>query len=187
MDRYWLLTWTTYGTWLPGDRRGFVSNIADTQGQGVRHNEPGTRCDKDIRGLRSFAQDRLVQEPVYLNAEQATAVVEQFRETANFRKWDLLAAAVMRNHVNLVVGVPGDPEPETLLRDFKSYASRILNRRFGSQERWWTQSGSKRKLKDEPAVIAAVRYVRNQEYPLVIWVPDEQPAHAGRSPASESP
>ena len=29
MDRYWLLTWTTYGTWLPGDARGFVSNVAD--------------------------------------------------------------------------------------------------------------------------------------------------------------
>ena len=23
-DRHWLLTWTTYGTWLPGDDRGSV-------------------------------------------------------------------------------------------------------------------------------------------------------------------
>src|SRR5947209_816005 len=27
MDRYWFLTWTTYGTWLPGDARGFVGRV----------------------------------------------------------------------------------------------------------------------------------------------------------------
>lgn len=25
--RCWLLTWTTYGTWLPGEDRGFVSPV----------------------------------------------------------------------------------------------------------------------------------------------------------------
>ena len=25
----WLLTWTTYGTWLPGDERGFVGNVVE--------------------------------------------------------------------------------------------------------------------------------------------------------------
>ncbi len=25
----WLLTWTTYGTWLPGDERGFVGNVIE--------------------------------------------------------------------------------------------------------------------------------------------------------------
>jgi len=27
----WLLTWTTYGTWLPGDERGFVGFIQDAR------------------------------------------------------------------------------------------------------------------------------------------------------------
>jgi len=26
----WLLTWTTYGTWLPGDERGFVGSVAES-------------------------------------------------------------------------------------------------------------------------------------------------------------
>jgi len=37
-DRHWLLTWTTYGTWLPGDARGFVSPIPT----GVRDRKVGS-------------------------------------------------------------------------------------------------------------------------------------------------
>ena len=40
MDRYWLLTWTTYGTWLPGDRRGFVSNVLDGSGSSDPDHDP---------------------------------------------------------------------------------------------------------------------------------------------------
>jgi hypothetical protein len=29
MDRYWLLTSTTYDTWLPGDERGSVTRVKD--------------------------------------------------------------------------------------------------------------------------------------------------------------
>jgi hypothetical protein len=29
MDRYWLLTNTLYGTWLPGSERGFVGHVLD--------------------------------------------------------------------------------------------------------------------------------------------------------------
>src|SRR5437763_1061534 len=29
MDRYWLLSSTFYGNWLPGDPRGFVSRVRD--------------------------------------------------------------------------------------------------------------------------------------------------------------
>src|SRR5262249_40259943 len=92
------------------------------------------------------------------------------------RKWDLFAAAIMGNHVHIVVGVPGDPNPEDILRDFKSYGSRALNRTFGHRPggTWWTTSGSKRKLRDEASIHNAIEYVRNQEYRLVVWVADEE-------------
>jgi hypothetical protein len=51
MDRFWLLTWTTYGSWLPGDRRGFVGKLRDETGRPIIHNEPGTPCDADMRPL----------------------------------------------------------------------------------------------------------------------------------------
>jgi REP element-mobilizing transposase RayT len=176
MDRYWLLTWTTYGTWLPGDRRGFVSDVRDGPGPEVRHNIPGTPYDADDEQVRRRAMGNLVGEPVWLTSEQAAIVAEQFRQTAAYRGWSLLAVAVMANHVHLVVGVPGDPDPAKLLHDFKSYASRALKAQghVPSGGRWWTESGSKRKLLDERAVEAAIAYVLRQQKPLVVWTPGER-------------
>jgi REP element-mobilizing transposase RayT len=87
----------------------------------------------------------------------------------------------MANHVHLVVGVPGDPDPARLLQAFKAYASRALNRDAGGERRWWTESGSRRILRGSDAVVAAVRYVMGQEYPLVLWSAsdaDDPPAPA---------
>jgi REP element-mobilizing transposase RayT len=172
MDRYWLITWTTYGSWLPGDARGFVSNVADPSGKGVRHNLPGAECDADHSGLRHYMEGKLRQPPIFLVADQAVVLLEQFQETARYWQWLLLAVAIMNNHTHLVVGVSGDPDPEILLRDFKSYGSRALNRRWGKPPAgtWWTESGSRRKLPDETAVQDAVIYVaKRQPSPLVAW------------------
>jgi REP element-mobilizing transposase RayT len=171
MDRYWLLTWTTYGTWLPGDRRGFVSPVRQDDGTHVVHNVPGTPIDSDMPELEQEMRQSMKGRPIRLAPEQATVVLEQFHETAAYRGWQLFAAAVMANHVHLVVGVAGDPEPERMMHSFKSYASRALNKRWQrpSNGTWWTSSGSKRKLPDERSVIGAVRYVLEQEYPLVVW------------------
>src|SRR5438105_3236109 len=42
MDRFWLLIWTTYGSWLPGDRRGSVARLRAPSGRRVAPNTPGT-------------------------------------------------------------------------------------------------------------------------------------------------
>ncbi len=171
MDRVWLLTWTTYGTWLPGDRRGFVSNFAGTDGKGHRQNAPGTLPESDHPGLAGAARARLAGSAVWLTPDQARVLIGQFRETAECRGWTVMAVAVMANHVHIVVGVGGDPEPDIFLRDFKSYGSRKLSRLFDEPAggRWWTQGGSTRILPDGAAVEAAVAYVERQANPLAVW------------------
>ena len=52
---------------------------------------------------------------------------------------------------------------------------RSLNRRFGKppSDTWWTSKGSKRKLKDDDALAAAIYYVLyKQRNPLVVWSPE---------------
>ncbi|HZV07444.1 MAG TPA: transposase [Gemmataceae bacterium] len=190
MDRYWFLTWRTYGTWLPGDERGFVDPVLDEQGRRVIHNVPGTALDADNPRLRKYAQAIMKGPAVYLTHEQAAALLEQFQETARYRGWELVTAAILPNHVHLIVGVNEDPNPASLLRDFKSYGSRRLNRRWPIpvSKTWWAESGSHRILKSEENRIQAMQYVLQQSGALLIWaiseanVRPDQPADAGRSP-----
>lgn len=172
MDRYWFLTWTTYGTWLPGDDRGFVSDVRSDDGPKVRHNQFGAEPQSKMRGLELSAKKLMKGPPIFLNIEQAQVLWDQFEVTARLRFIELIAGAIMRNHVHMVVGVKGDPDPQWLLGGFKSYGSRALNARFGKPQSgtWWTQSGSCRKLKNQDSVNAAVEYVRNQEFPLFVWI-----------------
>jgi REP element-mobilizing transposase RayT len=176
MDRFWLLTWTTYGTWPPGEDRGFVSNVRVGPGPEVRHNTPGTPLDQAMPALKAAAQARMKGEPVALTPEQAAEIVAQILETADHRGWTVLAVAVMWNHVHVVVGVAGDPDPADLLRDFKSYAARRLNKTWGKPPggTWWTESASRRILRGDGAVPAAVNYVAcRQPYPLATWVAED--------------
>ena len=128
LDRHWLLTWTTYGTWLLGDKRGFVSTFEDESSQNVIHNRPETPHAHDHPYLESSAARPMKCEPTRLTLNRAESLQSQFTETASYRGWQLTASAIiMANHVHLVVGVSGDPEPSTLLRDFKAYGARALN------------------------------------------------------------
>jgi hypothetical protein len=96
----------------------------------------------------------------------------------------------MANHVHLVVGVPGDPDPSALLRDFKSYASRALNLRdrVSVKPRWWTEQGSKRKIADWDNLETVLRYVREQAYALDVRdaVNADDAASGGVSPLSQT-
>jgi REP element-mobilizing transposase RayT len=172
MDRFWFLTSTTYGTWLPGDDRGSVTTVWNAPGPRKRHNIPGTPCDESMPGLQASARAALKEAPIYFTRAQAEALLAQFQETAEYRGWLLLAVAIMANHCHILVGVRGDPEPDVILGNFKSYGSRALNRHWGKPAcgTWWTEGGSKRKKVGKDAVHDAIQYTRGQEHPLVIWV-----------------
>ena len=160
-----------YGNWLPGDVRGFVSNVRDGDGPEVRHNRPENEYDANLPDLERSAREGLVGPPVRIDRDQAEELFDQFRETETVRAWRIFAVSIMANHCHLVVGVPGDPEPELLLKSFKSYASRRLNRKWPkpASGTWWTASGSRRKLSTPQSVLAAIRYVLDQEFPLLTW------------------
>lgn len=172
MDRHWLLTWTAYGTWLPGDPRGFVSYVTLEDGSRVIHNIPGTPYDADMPKLLAHAREQMSGPPVSLDKRDADELIRQYQETAGIRKWLLCAASVMFNHTHVVLGVEGDPDPKQLLEACKSWATRALkkHRPLPPNGTFWTEKGSKRKLPDERAVCDSVIYVvRKQPNPLAVW------------------
>jgi REP element-mobilizing transposase RayT len=176
--RMWLLTNTTYGTWLPGNRRGSVTSVRDRRAGDppthvrIEHDRPDQPWEAHLPGIYRSAQKLLKGPPIYLNRVQAETVLAQFQETALYRGWMLHAVSIMPNHFHVVIEVSGDPDPKRILADLKAYATRKLSREFGKpvSETWWTSGGSKRKLVDARAAECAISYVLyKQRSPLEIW------------------
>ena len=165
MAHHWLLTCTTYGTWLPGDAR---CSVTDLTGR--------SEVTPPLPRLERFASHAQKAPPVLLTLENASVLARQFRETAEHRGWRVLALAIMFNHFHVVLSVDDDPDPRKVLADLKAYGTRALNRGFGPppSETWWSTKGSKRKLPDEKAIESAINYVLNkQPNPLVTWAPPD--------------
>jgi REP element-mobilizing transposase RayT len=186
----WLITSTTYGTWLPGDARGFVGRVWDARPDDpgattlrATHDTIDTPYDRDMPGLEAKSRSLMKGEPILLTAEQAHAVLNQFVETAEYRQSLLHAASVMANQFHLVVSAPAGIQTDAVLRDFKSYAARVLNRQWGKPRSgtWWTASGSRRRLPDDRAVESAIRYVWRQHRVLARWL---NPIHSAVKPPS---
>ena len=166
MTLTWLITTTTYGSWLPGDSRGSVDN---------EHNQPGEPFRDPVDKLAEWSRQQLKCPPIRLSLAQAEALLSQLHETSRLRGWIIHSVAIMANHWHAVVSASDLVRSEKILADLKSYGSRRLNQQWSrpASKTWWTESGSRRRLADEPNVEAAVRYVAEQEHPLVIWISPE--------------
>lgn len=141
------LTWVTYGTWLPGDSRGWVE---------YRH---GWQLPDPPREAEASAI--MTEDACRLNKEQRQAVEEQIAETCRYRGWQLLAVNCRSNHVHAVVCAAG-VRPKKIRIDLKAWATRCLKEQFDSaRENWWAERGSIRFLYGEPSVEAVVIYVND--------------------------
>jgi REP element-mobilizing transposase RayT len=147
----------------------------------LEHSTAGEDYEKGMPGLEQSSLARLKEEPIVLTLSQAEQLLDQLKETALHRKWSLLAVSIMFNHLHLVVGISPTPGKKEILRDFKSYGSRRLNRQFGTPASgtWWTDSGSCRPVRNIPS---AVFYIcHRQPSPLLVWS-----CERGRIPTIES-
>jgi len=150
----YLLTWTTYGTWLPGDARGWVDH----------HRRHGEVVEGPDESREARARQRLTESAVILDATLRRAVAKAIRATCAHQGWIVHALEVRSNHVHAVVAA-GGAAPGEVMRVLKCYASRALNalQPLGPRKHWWTRDGSKRYVNTEESLHAAVRYVQNQD------------------------
>jgi REP element-mobilizing transposase RayT len=171
----WLITWRTYGTWLPG-QPGFVGHYRPTNGARRIDNQFDTAPADAMPQLERYARGQLKTDPVRLCVSQAERVRDQLGETCRYRQWSLRAVAVLTDHVHVVIRAPDTASGTDILRDLKSYSSRALNGDAGVAARWWAERGSTRKLIGDLAEAGAVEYVLGQVSPLYLWADPEPPA-----------
>jgi REP element-mobilizing transposase RayT len=152
----YLLTWTTYGSWLPGDKRGSVDGM---------HNVYGEEFAPADAKRRAANAAKLSRPPFRLNHAARVMVQKAIIEHCAFRQWDLVSMNVRSNHVHVVVR--SDVSPAATASKLKARATRLP--REGSvvpiDRPVWTERGSGRYLRNEVAVQAAIRYVQESQGP----------------------
>jgi REP element-mobilizing transposase RayT len=161
------ITWTCYGTWLPGDPRGYVSHTySDGAIYKPKANIPGTAYTRDDRRTYKMARACQKGETVRLNSAQARVVCECLEKAARERDWRIMRAAIMANHAHVVIMDCPDNGPP-VRRILKGVSQADLCKHFGRNQRWWTGGGSDRYKKGDEAVMAAIGYVADQKGILV--------------------
>jgi REP element-mobilizing transposase RayT len=152
----YFLTWTTYGTWLPGDERGWFE-------------KPGQFRAPDAQ--RRENAKRLMTEPALtLEADQRCLVENTITDHCRIRGWHLHAVAARTQHVHVVVTAPGR-DPEVVMEQFKAWCTRRLKQlerkrcpaKGKSRHNFWTQGGSKVWLNDDKSLEEKMDYVLNRQ------------------------
>ncbi|MBX3388865.1 MAG: transposase [Phycisphaeraceae bacterium] len=107
---------------------------------------------------------------VWLTPRHAEVCALAFEEASQNAAGRIGAFAIMRGHCHVVVHSPR-LEGAEVLRRFKGVSARRLSQRFGKPPAitWWTRNGSHRLLPDGPSIRGAIRYVLQQEKPLIVY------------------
>ncbi len=141
----YFITWTTYGTWLPGDVRGW------------RKAKEGPRPPQPL--LEEWCRSQMAEKPVLLNEVQRLRVEAVCRKHAEIRNWALHAVSARSNHVHIVV--TADKPPKVVLNQFKANVTRVLREEPGAitNETVWTQGGDCEVVDGEENLQRVIEYV----------------------------
>ncbi|MBV9158565.1 MAG: transposase [Acidobacteriaceae bacterium] len=156
------LTFTTYGTHLPGAEAGSVS----------RNRQTWRSPTVQFNATWEDQARRLMVEPGFtLDPEDRALVLKSIIETCSHRAWHLFGVHVRTNHVHAVLQT--DVPVERALNYLKARATFVLKTRHSGRQRFWTKHGSTRYLWSRASVADALDYVMNQQgSPMDSWAPD---------------
>jgi REP element-mobilizing transposase RayT len=148
----YLITFTTYGTWLHGGKKASVNK---------EHNRFGEEFLLCNSGLNKKEQSILKHKQIKLNALHRHIVLRAVLEVCEFRGWLAHAVHVRSNHIHIVVS--GREKPEKMMLDFKRYATRAIKKDGEkiSVEKYWTQHGSTKYIWTKERLCSSIEYVKN--------------------------
>jgi REP element-mobilizing transposase RayT len=143
----------TYGTWLPGDARGWVKYQNGWQ-------LPDPIREREAKALMS-------EDACILTREEREVVEAQIAETCAHRGWTLHVVNCRSNHVH-VVATADVADPDKIRMALKAWATRALKEMKeldDARDNWWAERGSIRYINREDDLEAAILYVRDGQEP----------------------
>ena len=158
----YLITLTFYGNHLHGHSEGSVD---------CAHNQFESEPCPPNDLMLAVMKERLSERVYHMDSPRREITLEAIRSVCDFRNWFLIAGHVRSTHLHAVVAAKA--EPEKAAKDFKSYASRALNRSgldgLGQKKRW-VCGLSRRYLWDIDSVVGAARYtIFRQGAPMSVY------------------
>jgi REP element-mobilizing transposase RayT len=141
----YFLTWTTYGTWLPGDDRGWR-----------RKGERGVQPSNPF--LVEMARSRMKEKEFTLSHLQRRLMEQTIRRHCEVRRWALHAVNARTNHVHIVVTAVGY-RPEAVRDQFKAWCTRALKEAGAERDRFWTEGGHCEWINAEAGLESVLTYV----------------------------
>ena len=140
----YFITWTSYGTWLHGDERGWHE-----WGKGERS---GPNHE-----LQKTAKSKMIEDEFIMSASDRSIVEDTIRKHCEIRQWTLHKANARTNHVHVVVTSP-NYAPETVRDQLKSWCTRNLKPHHPGREHFWTEGASLRYINHEEDLEVAIEY-----------------------------
>ncbi|MFZ2149496.1 MAG: transposase [Sedimentisphaerales bacterium] len=139
----YMVTWTTYGSWLQGDERGYVK-----KGKVLGAN----------RSLREVNVAKQAGKTVKLTRQEQETVRKAIESEAERLVRKIYSMTICHNHVHIVVNYTG--EPIELFVGHCKNSARVTLRANGFSGRVWTRGYDKRYCFDEKSLKDRIDYVR---------------------------
>jgi len=144
----YMLTWTTYGTWLQGDSRGWVKN---------------SRVLGQNNGLKKSNTLLLKKEPVKLGPEQKQVVAKCIEVESQRLGHKIFALAVCSDHVHVLLETSKDSPAQTAQR-YKRITTHALQKN-GMTGKVWTKGYDKRYCFTPKVLTARIAYIERHKPP----------------------
>ena len=142
----YMITWTTYGTWLQGDERGYVKN-----GRIYPGNKALMEANKQCQS----------QDAIRLSKVQQRLVRKSIMEEAALQRQKVYALSVQATHVHMVI--PYTPQPISNIVAYYKKAARLALKSIGYTGKLWTRGYDKRFCFDMEGLKRRIQYVQGQD------------------------
>ena len=139
----YMITWTTYGTWLQGDKRGYVKN------------------GKIYPGNKSLMQANLqlkLQDAVRLSKIQQKVVRDAIIKEAELRGQSVYTLSVSATHIHIVAEYISRPISNIVA--YYKKAARLALKTVGHEGKLWTKGYDKRFCFDRATLEQRIKYVK---------------------------
>jgi hypothetical protein len=121
-EHFYHVMGSTYGTWLPGDKRGFrTRHHREHVPYDYKHPPPSGMYD----GLYEHAKKSMKRDPVYLTMEQRTLAVAEFVKSLTKRSIPIEALSIDRIHFHILAPFP-DHDPRKWVGIAKKESSHYM-------------------------------------------------------------